>query len=201
MTTDPEGAALALGLGFVAHDAGRRQEAVDHFATADAFQFQHLSEETARAAAHAYVDALWEKDRIEEEHGDVESADWTPVFDAFAERAQLTGAASPYASFSTRAWRHHKTGKDYWTPIAFAQVYELRAALQDDEYPRKRRGGKIGFGPEAARYILGIELHDLRRFEEGLEVMIPYFEYIQGGHNAGPPEKAWDDLTELQENY
>ncbi|SHH61668.1 hypothetical protein [Halobaculum gomorrense] len=182
--------AMQMGMGFVNHDKRNRQAAIDAFAAVDEFQFQHVEAEVARAASEAYVDALWEKDEIEEAHtvdGELDrealdAADWSPVEDAFAERASLAGIDPAYAELTTVAWRRHKTGGDYWTPMKRAQMYELRAALQDDDYPYKPRDGLSGSGPEPTRYVLGVELHDVRRFEEGLEAMMPYFQRIIDGH-------------------
>jgi hypothetical protein len=195
---DPETIAAQLGLGFVFHDRRERQKAVEAFAAVDRFQFQHVSEKTAREAATAYVDALWAKDAVEDAHrtGDgfdreaLDAADWTPVRKAFARRASLVEADPAYAERSAVAWRRHKTGGDYWTPMQEAQMYELRAALQDPDYPHKPRGGQSGFGPEPARYALGVELHDTRRYEEGVETMTPYFERIAAAHE-NPNEEHW----------
>ena len=196
---DPRNAAMHMGMGFVYHDKENRKLSIKAFAVADTFQFQHISEDTARKASEAYVDALWEKDRLETEctvDGELDTsalddADWSPVKDAFARRASLVGMNPQYAKKSTVAWRRHKVGGDYWTPMQEAQVYELRVALQDPEYPHKNRGGQSGYGPEAARYALGNELHDTRQFEEALEVMTPYFERIAEGHGTQSNEK-WD---------
>lgn len=195
---DPETIATQLGLGFVAHDRRQREEAVEAFAAVDRFQFQHVSAEVAREAATAYVDALWAKDAVENacRTGDgfdreaLDAADWTPVREAFARRASLVGVDPEYAELSTVAWRRHKTGGDYWTPMQKAQMYELRAALQDPDYPNKPRDGTSGFGPEPARYALGVELHDTRRYEEGVETMTPYFERVAAAHE-NPNEEHW----------
>jgi hypothetical protein len=186
-------------MGFVYHDKQHRELSIKAFAVADTFQFQHISEDTARKASEAYVDALWKKDRIETEctvDGEfdlsaLDDADWSPVKDAFAQRASLVEMDPRYAELSTVAWRRHKVGGDYWTPMMEAQVYELRAAIQDSDYPYKPRGGQFGYGPEAAQYALGVELHDMRRFEEIIEVMTPYFERIADGHETQNDEK-WD---------
>lgn len=182
--------AKSIGMGFVHHDKRNRQAAVNAFAVVDEFQFQHVSAETACAASAAYVDALWEKDEIEETHtvdGELDrealdAADWSPVEDAFAERASLVGIDPAYAELSTVAWRRHKTGGDYWTPMKRAQTKELRVALQDEDYPHKPRDGRSGHGPEASRYALGVELHDMRQFEEMIESMTPYFQRIIDEH-------------------
>ena len=195
---DPETIATQLGLGFVAHDRRQREEAVEAFTAVDRFQFRHVSDEVAREAAVAYVDALWAKDAVEDAHRTddgfdreaLDGADWTPVRQAFARRASLVGADPAYAERSTVAWRRHKTGGDYWTPMQEAQMYELRAALQDPDYPNKPRGGASGFGPEPARYALGVELHDTRRYEEGVEAMTPYFERIATAHED-PTRAHW----------
>jgi hypothetical protein len=189
---DPSQIAMQMGLGFVYHDKGKREKSIEAFAAVDAFQFQHVSRETAREAAVAYVDALWAKDEIEDScrvDGELDpealdDADWSPVTDAFARRAELVDIDPKYAELSTVAWRRHKVGGDYWTPMKRAQMYELRAALQDPDYPHKQRQGQSGPGPEATRYVLGVELHDTRRFEEGLETMTPYFERIARGHET-----------------
>jgi hypothetical protein len=188
--------AMQMGMGFVYHDKGKREEAVDAFAVVDAVQFQHVDETTAREASEAYVDALWAKDEVEDAHRvdggfdreALDDADWSAVEAAFAERADLVGIDPAYAELSTVAWRRHKTGGDYWTPMKRAQMRELRAALQDDDYPHKPRDGQSGCGPEATRYVLGVELHDMRRFEEGLEAMTPYFQRIIDGHRESHDE-------------
>jgi len=195
----PQEAATHLGLGFMYHDERDRELAIKAFAVTDTFQFQHLTEDAAREASEAYVDALWEKDRIEAActvDGDLDTsalndADWSPVREAFGRRASIAGIDPEYAELSTVAWRRHKVGGDYWTPMKQAQVHELRAALQDSDYPHKPRGGQSGHGPEAARYALGVELHDTRRFDEMTDVMVPYFERIARRHQRHNDEK-WD---------
>ena len=195
---DPETIATQLGMGFVAHDRRQRQKAVEAFAAVDRFQFRHVSDEVARRAAVAYVDALWAKDAVEDacrtddgfDREALDAADWTPVREAFARRASLAGVDPEYAERSTVAWRRHKTGGDYWTPMQEAQMYELRAVLQDDDYPHKPRGGQSGFGVEPARYALGVELHDTRRYEEGVEAMTPYFERVAAAHDD-PNNDSW----------
>jgi len=188
---------MQLGMGFVYHDKRKREEAVDAFAAVDTFQFRHVSEATAREASEAYVDALWEKDKLEDactvdgelDRERLDEADWSPVESAFDRRASLVDIDPEYAELSTVAWRRHKTGGDYWTPMARAQMHELRAALGDPDYPHKPRDGRSGCGPEATRYVLGVELHDMRRFEEGLEAMTPYFERIARGHTDQPSDE------------
>ena len=195
----PQDAAKHLGLGFMYHDERERELAIEAFAVADAFQFKHLDEEAVHEASEAYVDALWEKDRIESactvdgefDLSALDDADWSPVREAFGRRASVVGMNPKYAELSTVAWRRHKVGGDYWTPMKQAQVYELRAALQDPEYPHKPRGGQSGHGPEAAQYALGVELHDTRRFEEMTDVMVPYFERIARRHQRHNDEE-WD---------
>lgn len=195
---DPHEAAIHLGLGFKHHDKRNRELAIEAFAVTDTFQFRHVSGDTARDASTAYVDALWEKDRIEAmctvdgelDTSALDEADWSPVRRAFERRASLVGIDPRYAAQSTVAWRRHKVGGDYWTPMKQAQVYELQAALQDPDYPHKPRDGQSGHGPEAARYAIGVELHDTRRFEEMTDVMIPYFERIDRRHRS-PNDDAW----------
>lgn len=196
---DPQNAAMHMVMGFVYHDKKERELSERAFAVADRFQFRHVSEETARRSSEAYVDALWEKDRLETDcrvDGELDvaaldEADWSPVRDAFEQRAELVGIDSRYAELSTVAWRRHKVGGDYWTPMERAQMYELRAALQDPEYPHKLRDGQSGHGPEATRYALGVELHDMRRFDETVEVMTPYFERI-AERNRAHSDEEWN---------
>ncbi len=180
--------------GFKYHDNRRRKEAVEAFAAVDTRQFRHVSEETAREASVAYVDALWAKDEVEQScmvDGEIDEqaldrADWSDVRSAFARRASLLDMNPQYADQSTIGWRRHKTGGDYWTPLKRAQTYEIRAALQNPEYPAKPRYGQSGFGPEASRYELGVELHDTRQWEQAVDVMVPYFERILRGRRNDP---------------
>ncbi|MFC7132635.1 MULTISPECIES: hypothetical protein [Salinibaculum] len=175
--------------GFQHHDQREREQAVDAFAAVDTRQFEHVSEEAAQEASVAYVDALWAKDEVERscmQNGKIDretldEADWSAVRSAFARRADLVGIDPQYAELSTVGWRKHKTGGDYWTPLQRAQMLELRAALQDPEYPHKPRYGQSGFGPEPAQYLLGVELHDMRRWEQAREAITPYFERILDG--------------------
>ena len=202
---DPRDVAMHLGMGFVYHDKRERELAVEAFAVVDDFQFQHVDEETAREASVAYVDALWEKDRLETActtDGELDisalaDADWSPVREAFARRASLVGADPAYAEDSTTAWKRHKIGGDYWTPMKRAQMHELRAALQEPDYPQKLRQGQSGHGPEATRYVLGVELHDTRRFEEGLDAITPYFERIAQRHGKHNSEE-WGTLDSVE---
>lgn len=183
--------AQQLCLGFKYHDNRKREPAVEAFAEVDRAQFSHVSAETAREASVAYVDALWEKDAVEQSHtvhGEMDyealsEADWSDVRAAFARRASLVGIDPDYAEQSTVAWRRHKVGGDYWTPMQRAQMYEMRAALGSPEYPEKPRYGQSGYGPEPARYALGVELHDTRNWEQAQEAMVPYFERILQAHS------------------
>lgn len=180
-------------LGFQYHDRNEREKAIEAFSVVDRHQFRHIGEREAKRASEAYVDALWAKDAVEDEHKEggelnretLAKADWSGVEDAFAERADIAGIDSRYAKRSTIGWRNHKTGNDYWTPIQEAQVYELRAALQDADYPDKPKYGQAGCGPEAMRYALAVELHDMHseaHWEQATQVMQPYFELILSAH-------------------
>jgi len=186
--------ASALCRGFVAHDDGDRAEAIEAFSTVDRHQFAHLDEERAREASVAYVDALFAKDDVELEHlrnGDLDAesldaTDWGPVLRQFRIRAATAGIDPEYARASATAWRRHKTGGDYWTPMQRAQMLELRAALADPSYPGKPKYGQSGFGPEPVRYVAGVELHDMHsesHWEQAITVMTPYFERILRGHD------------------
>ena len=188
--------------GFIAHDRRDREAAIEAFAGVDVLQFDHASSEAAHRAAVGYVDALWAKDDVEEScrvNGELDperlvAADWSAVEAAFDRRAEAAGIDPRYAELTTEAWLRHKTGEDYWTPMMHAQMLELRTALQDPEYPHKPRHGQGGFGAEPARYALGNELHDTRRWEEARAVMTPYFQYILDerptGVTAAVPESA-----------
>lgn len=179
-----------LCAGFIHHDRRNYEASVEAFAAVDALQFQHLDASDARRAAVGYVDALWAKDDVEEAamvDGEIDretlaDADWSPVEEAFDRRARVADIDPRYAELTTVAWRAHKVGGDYWTPMMRAQMYELRAALQDPHYPEKPRHGQSGFGPEPSRYALGNELHDTRQWDQAREVMTPYFERIIREH-------------------
>lgn len=194
-----------LCAGFVHHDERNREAAVEAFAAVDRLQFAHVDSEAATRAAVGYVDALWAKDAIEascrveassedsaaQSSGEefdtaaLAGADWSPVEEAFRRRASAVGIDERYAELTTEAWRAHKTGDDYWTPMMHAQCLELRAAIRDPAYPDKPRHGQGGFGPEPARYALGNELHDTRRWEEAREVMTPYFRFVLDNQPEG----------------
>lgn len=184
----------AVCRGFRAHDNGKREAAVEAFATVDTLQFQHVSESAAHDAAAAYVDALFRKNDVEfaalrdgdMDESAVAAADWSPVAAKFRERAAILGMDSTYATASTEGWRQHKAGGDYWTPLQRAQMYELRAAMGDPTYPGKDRYGRSGFGPEPVRYVLGVELHDMHteaHWAEAKRVMTPYYERILEAHD------------------
>lgn len=192
-------------LGFQFHDRRERERAVEAFAAVDRRQFAHVDTATARAAAAAYVDALWAKDAVETrctrngelDYGALAVADWSPVESAFAERAALVGADPGYAEASTLAWKRHKVGGDYARPMQRAQMYELRAAMGDPEYPQKPHQGQSGYGPEAARYLVAVELHDMHtegHWKQARDVMVPYFERILRAHERQrrPPSTAND---------
>jgi hypothetical protein len=191
-------------LGFRAHDRRKRERAVEAFAFVDRHQFAHLDAATARAAAAAYVDALWAKDEVEEsctvdgelDYDALAEADWGSVRMAFAKRASVVGMDPRYARDSTVAWKRHKVGGDYATPMQRAQVYELRAAMGDPGYPDKPHQGQSGFGPEAARYLLAVELHDMHtegHWEQARDVMIPYFERVLRAHEDSRAPPSRDD--------
>ena len=189
-------------LGFRWHDRREREKAIDAFAVVDRHQFAHVDPSTARAAAAAYVDALWAKDDVEAsctvdgelDYDALAEADWSPVEEAFAERAALADMDPQYAPESTIAWKRHKVGGDYAQPMQRAQMYELRAAMDDSEYPHKPHQGQSGYGPEAARYLLAVELHDMHTedcWKQALETMIPYYERILRAHEGetGPTSR------------
>jgi hypothetical protein len=179
--------------GFLAHDRGDRGSAVEAFEFVDALQFRDAEPKDVHLAADALVGALWAKDDIEVRHlrdgaldeAGLAEADWGPVRKKFRERAALLGIDQEYAELKTEAWRRHKTGGDYWTPFQRAQLLELRAALGDPDYPGKPKEGRSGPGPEALRYALAVELHDMhtrRHWEQAEEAMVPYFERIVAHH-------------------
>lgn len=198
--------AKQLALGFRHHDQRNRQAALEAFAAVDRFQFRHVPPETAHRAATAYVDALWEKDAVERscivdseiDTGALDAADWGPVESAFERRASVVGIDPAYAELSTVAWRRHKTGGDYWTPMMQAQTHELRTALQDPDYPHKPRHGQSGFGPEPAQYNLGVELHDARRWDQTVRAMTPYFQRIADEHESADPVSEGSDAGRLE---
>lgn len=175
--------------GFMAHDRGNREEAVEAFEFVDRLQFRHLDRDNIHLAATAFVDALWAKDDLELQYlgggaldeDALRTADWSPVRKKFRARAAALGLRQEYATLKTEAWRRHKTGGDYWSPFQEAQVMELRAALQNPDYPEKPKEGQSGLGPEAVRYALAVELHDMhtpRYWRQAEQTMIPYFEKI-----------------------
>ena len=182
-----------LSAGFRAHDKGHRTEAIEAFHAVDTYQFPDLDETDTHLAATAFVDALWAKDEVEFkclrngdlQVADLEQADYRPIKQKLRQRASLIGADSRYAATKAEAWRQHKTGGDYWTPFGQSQLYELRAALGDPNYPEKPRAGQSGLGPEAMRYVLAFELHDMhteRYWREGISVMVPYYVKILESH-------------------
>ncbi len=186
--------AAAVCRGFRAHDDGKREAAVEAFATVDTLQFAHLSEAESHEAAEAYVDALFRKNDVElaalrdgeMDRSAVAAADWSPVAAKFRERAAIVGMDPTYATASTEGWKQHKAGGDYWTPLQRAQMYELRAAMDDPTYPGKDRYGRSGFGPEPVRYVLGVELHDMHtedHWAEAKRAMTPYYERILEAHD------------------
>lgn len=182
--------------GFRAHDDDRHADAVGAFFEVDRRQFAHLSDGRAREAATAFADALWAKDDVEGEFraddgsvlvSELEASDWSIVARCFRRRAEIVGIDDAYVGRKTTSWRRHKVGGDYWTPMIEAQVYELRAALRSEEYPGKPSDGQSGYGPEPHRYALGIELHDMhtgRHWEQAVETMTPYFEFILLAHRS-----------------
>lgn len=186
--------ARELCAGFRYHDRRERADAAAAFRTVDARQFAHLDESEAATAARAYVDALWAKDAVEAachvggalDRDAVGDADWSPVRTALAERADAVGMDRSYAADTTEAWRRHKAGGDYWTPMLRAQRVEFRAAVGDAGYPPKESDGRAGPGPAPVRYLLGAELHDVHdeaSWEEAIRVMTPYFRAILVAHS------------------
>lgn len=172
--------------GFITHDNRDREACVEAFFEVDRHQFAHLSDAEARRAATAYVDALWAKDDVEapyvREDGTLEEAlddaDWEPVEACLERRAEIVGMPAEYASATTEGWRKHKTGGDYWTPHMVAQRHEVRAALDDPDYPHKRGSSQSGVGVLPARYLVCIELHDMKTEEhwrEAADVMQSYY--------------------------
>ncbi len=186
--------ATHICLGFREHDRGNRDESIYHFSVVDKHQFAHLDTDTAKDASIAYVNALFEKDDVEIQYlrdgcldrDGLREADWSRVAAQFRIRAAVVGMNPDYAALSTEGWKKHKVGDDYWTPLQQAQLYELRAALQDPTYPAKPKDGQSGFAPEPMRYVLAVELHDMHTeayWNQARDVMIPYFERILEGQS------------------
>lgn len=184
--------------GFQYHDRGQRADAIDAFYEVDRSQFAHLTDDDAREAARAYVEALWQKDSVEKQYtGDdgidaesIAAADWSDVHRSFLERARIVGMDEAYADHTMTAWKRHKADEEYWTPLLRAQQIEYRAATGDSTYPEKPNDGQAGFGPAPVRYVLGVELHDLHRTEawsEAIDVMVPYYRSILRAHRGGSP--------------
>jgi hypothetical protein len=178
---------------FRAHDNSNREDAIESLIEVDRRQFPTLDTDEVELASTAFVDALFAKDEIEFQQltgGEIDAtglreADYSAALQKLRQRAVLIGADQQYAVEKVRAWRRHKVGGDYWTPFQQSQLYELRAALNDPEYPHKPRAGQSGPGPEAMRYALAFELHDMhteRHWLQGIRVMTPYFLRILSHH-------------------
>ena len=187
--------------GFLRHDRRDREGAIEAFFEVDRHQFAHLDDAAALEAAEAFVDALWAKDEVERDFVEADgagddpedfddaglaAADWTPVEDALARRAAVVGMDPAYATATTVAWCRHKTGGDYWTPTLRAQALEVHAAI-GEAGTAKNRHGRSGFGHLPARYLVGLELHDMRteeHWKQAAAVMTPYFAEILAAHGG-----------------
>lgn len=179
--------AMNICRGFITHDDREYEAAIEAFFEVDRHQFPHLTDAEARCAAAAYVDALWAKDEVEapyvQDDGTLDrerldEADWKPVQACLEQRADIVGMPTEYASATTEGWRKHKTGGDYWSPHMIAQRHEVRAAINDPGYPHKRGSSQSGVGVLPARYLVCIELHDMKSEEhwaEAVDVMTTYF--------------------------
>jgi len=185
--------AVNFGKLFLADDEGLQSKAIRYCESVDRLQFQHLNADEVQLASEAYVEALWEKDDLElacmgsgciQKDG-IRDADYSPVRKKLRTRASVIGADQRYAMQKAKAWQNHKSGGDYWTPYQEAQVYELRAALQNPEFPEKPKYGQSGPGPEPMRYALAAELHDMhtdKHHQQAVEVLTPYFQRILEAH-------------------
>jgi hypothetical protein len=181
---------------FKAHDDSDRESAIESLIEVDRRQFPALSSDEIELASAAFVDALFAKDEVEfqqltdgkiDDDG-IREADYSSPLQKLRQRAVIIGADQQYAIKKVQAWRRHKLGGDYWTPFQQSQVHELRAVLNDPEYPHKPRAGQSGPGPEAMRYSLAFELHDMhteRHWLQGIRVMTPYFLKILLHHEEG----------------
>lgn len=179
-------------LGFIYHDRREYEATVEAFYHVDRHQFAHLSDEEALETARALTDAFWAKDDVEQGYIDgadvdpaLEDADWSPVEDALARRAEIAGIDPEYAPKTTEAWRNHKTGGDYWTPTMVAQSHEITAAIGIAQ--EKPKFGRSGYGHLTTRYLTGLELHDMhteRHWKEAVGVMADYYAEILGAQEA-----------------
>jgi len=186
----PSRMAEELCAGFVLHDQRDRTGSIEAFFAVDRLQFPHLTEDEAREAATAYVDSLWAKDEVEAPYIDdrdvvdvegLADADWEPVERPLRRRARIVGMSEEYARLTTLAWKRHKVGGDYWTPTMKAQRIEIDAALGATDHPEKNGFGADGCGHIAARYLVGVELHDMhteRHWNQAIDVMSEYYAEI-----------------------
>lgn len=175
-------------LGFIYHDRREYEATISAFYHVDRHQFAHLSNEEAYEAARALTDAFWAKDDVEDGYIDgaevdpaLDDADWGSVEEALARRAEIVGIDAEYAPKTTEAWRNHKTGGDYWTPTMVAQSHEIAAAIGSVQ--QKPKYGRSGYGHLTARYLVGLELHDMHtehHWEEAAGVMAVYYGEILG---------------------
>lgn len=178
-----ERAAEAMVNGFIFHDRGDYEQSIEAFTIADKIHFG-VDEETARGAAEGYVNALKAKDELEDyvdTMSDLDSVSWFSVFKPLRKRANALGINTQYAHLTTEAWKQHKIGGDYWTPVLEAQQYVVQAAIDDPEYPHKQSDGRNGYGPEPALYLVSVECHDLHtesRVELGKRIMTEYYKQI-----------------------
>lgn len=183
--------------GFRFHDERKRAESIEAFYYVDRRQFDGVSDEDAWDAAEAYVDALWRKDEVEEPYvsdgrivdpDGLAEADWSPVRDALARRARAVGFDESYAELTTESWRRHKVGGDYWTPMLRAQEIECSAALGEQRPSHSEDTPRETVGHLPARYLVGVELHDLHteaHWRQAIGVMTPYFETILRSADSG----------------
>lgn len=186
-----EWAAKQVCKGFNYHDSRDRNSAENCFYNVDLVCFNDRNKQVVKEAAWAYTEALWQKDKLEEEcskggetdYEKLANIDWDPVYDVFEYRCELLDIDIVYAEQMTLGWKRHKIGGDYWTPHMKAVHAEVQSIL-GEEYPDKPHEGLSGFGPLPARYLLGVELHDMRCIERAIPVMAGYYDTIVEHHRT-----------------
>jgi hypothetical protein len=175
-------AAAAICEGMRAHDEQSYGTAAGNFATADRFLFR-VDRPTSMKSATAYVDALFEKDRLEESDKDLDLfTTWKPVHDAFVRRSSVLGIGADYAKNNTLAWRFHKTGGPYWEYFIKAQRAVFHEVTGDYPPDDERSDAPHGYGAGPSLYLTAVDLHDEHTKEawrEAHEAMKLYFHHAE----------------------
>lgn len=169
--------AFSIVSGFVEHDKGHLDKAVEAFYQVYLYLFPSVGVVRARRAAELFVDACVKQDEIEDHPGHsktqiVEDSRWNEVKSIFLEQTRILGIPDDYAEKTTNYYRYHGVRDSRYLGYCIDADRIFTTAIIGNDYWAKILG---------SLYVICTDCHDKHDptgLATGIHFATKYFEII-----------------------